>query len=986
MAAITQHADGSYAKTYSDMELMLVKTITEEVKARQSGDQQLWIDVTGLSNRVTTLEGDKVDLSFIQNEIINAMGMITKNRDDITRLDALLGVDTYSKEEIMQLISFWRVEQISHVFTQPTSAIFDKINIDDLRSGYKGYLLANINEPHDNHIPENTMQRYIINAFVETPRQVTFKIFFADRCTFVLNGVEEGVWADTGGNFGGVAKLLVLDFKEGWNEIQIMIANETQRGGLVVESDLFEKADYLSNLDDFTGMITGDRIAHGTLDERHLSPNMNLTVNTLHATAVDRPAVIVGDPESCGILQIGDKTISKCIDEPFVFDDGIRVNGYIYVSQLLIDKDFIIQGDGILIEKQIDPITGFTEAYIIHNDMTITNGGGLTIVGDARKGYTITNAMKLIVDGDLNGWLPPNPEISPGGLDISGDAVKGYYIRNNMLLVVEGTGGLLVTGNAFDGYYIKNIMNLSSPKGLEVVGNPWEAAGYKIRNKMTMTGKGVILTPSIEDGSYYNWDIENDTKIEVGNGLDIDKLAAGHFKIWNIMELEGERIIVQPTGDKSNGYSKWKIINDMLLESFCGGIEVRKEGNGHWSIKNTMGLTFSSKGPIKRIDGDACTGYRIVSEWPELEADIGIDIDDNGDGKYIIKNTGVIELDEGNGIEVEEGRNGVWTITNTGVVSLDAGIGIEVDEKTNGEWEITNIGVIKLRDGNGIDTREGSNGEWEITNTGVVKLEAGDGISVHASSDGEWEIENEGVLSVGVGGIAKFQGSAQNPVIYVPEPTPPPQVSISSPDGSVNVGGMYPYFTLTVDIPEPQAPIIINPPVDNGGGGETPPPDPGGGGDPPPAGNSHGGDLGYISHGDGLKPFGGYQYKTTQQQTGAGGGDMGIASGTLTWGQKNSYRIAIRYGAYAPTGVAGRIKIGQFEYQNGPQIGNYQYINVPSSAYLGDGRDNLASGYLTVNRAENAEESYVGVWIEEPFLRQKPFAFWMDNKETASWS
>ncbi len=694
MASITQNSDGSYSKSYSDLELSLVKGLVDEAKLRQQGDQELWVDITGVSNRVSTLEESKADYDFLQSEVLRMMKEVEKSNAELSKIDLLLGMDTYTKEQVDQLLVLWFVEQIPHVFTQPRSAMFNNVNIDDIKSGYKGYLMADIKEPHDNHIPENTMQRYTINAFIEVPKEVTFQVSFADRCTFVLNGVEQGVWADSEGNFSSVPKVLVLDFKEGWNKVEIMIANETQRGGLVVTSDLYEKADYLHNLSNFAGMITGSRIAPGTLDETHLSPNMDLVVNTVHATAENVPAVIVGNPDACGILQIGDKTISKCVNEPFVIDDGIRVNGYIYVSQLLIDKDFVLEGDGIFIEKQIDVTTGFTEAYIIHNDMVINNGGGLTLVGDARKGYTITNAMKLTVDGDLNGWLPPNPAITSGGLDISGDAVKGYYIRNNMLLRVEGTGGLIVTGNAHDGYHIKNTMNLSSPKGLEVIGDPSEAAGYKLRNKMTLTGSGVVLTASLDDESYYNWNIENDTKITVGNGIDVSKLAAGEFKIWNTLEvIAGDGMRVVATGSKTAGFSKYEIINDMKLTTDCGGIEVRKEGDGHWSISNAMSLSATPNSPVTRVAGNACQGYIIESAWPNISGNTGIEVTHNGSGTYSVKNTGVIQV-SGSGAARVTGSQQYPTVhvDNVSLSSPDGSINIT---GSNNSFQLTlNQGAI----------------------------------------------------------------------------------------------------------------------------------------------------------------------------------------------------------------------------------------------------------------------------------------------------
>lgn len=689
MSSISQNVDGTYGKSYSDTEIYIITSLANEVKSRIKSDQLIWVDVTGMGNRLKTLEDKDVNIETIQLELTNAFGKIQANTDEITRLDKLLGVDAYSKKEMDRYVISWKVEQIPHRFATPTNEMFDKIDIDDLQSGYVSYLNADIKEPHDNHIPENTMRRYTISAYVETPREVTFHIHYADRLAVYLNGVSEAVYTDTQGNFGGVRKVLPLMLKEGWNKFQFLISNETQRGGLVFESDLYEKADYLSNLDDLSGMITGDRIQAGTLDETHFSPNMDLVVNTLTATADNVPGVMIGDPNGCGILQIGDKTITKCINEPFVFDDGIRVNGYIYVSQLLIDVDFILQGNGILIDKIKDAATGFTRAYVIHNDLRVMNGGGLTIVGDGQKGYTFTNAMKLIGDQKLGGMVV-NPEPNESGLDISGDAVKGYYIRNAMLMTVEGTGGILITGNPQTGYFIKNTMNLSAYKGIGVEGDPSTAAGYVLKNQMGMTGDGVLLTPTPKNTDYiYNWHIENNTKIDVGLGIDVQKLAAGHFKIWNILEVTGDGIGVTSTGDKGKGFSKHHLTNNTSITPAClqgagglaqngGGLSVVKDGNGIFRIGNAMKLSVNNDGPVS-LTGDACNGYVLYAKWPVISSiGDGLTVYSPGGGVYQIRNDGVLGISSGTGIAIE-GSAQRPVIKNMGVLGINSGEGIAIE-------------------------------------------------------------------------------------------------------------------------------------------------------------------------------------------------------------------------------------------------------------------------------------------------------------------
>lgn len=620
MAQISQNADGTYSKSYSDTEIAIINILQDEISSRVAGDQQVWLEVTTFNNRLTEMEDSQMNLADLQDGITNALLQLGNHEGRIDYLEKSHIVDAYSKVQMDSYLSEWKIEQIPHVFDVPTNLMFDRANLDDILHGYAHYKHADIHEAHDHHFPENTMRRYTISAYASVPKKATFRIQYADRVVVIADGVTVATYIDAGGNFGGTPKLLVIDLKEGWTRIQFLVANETQQGGLVVESDLYEQADYLANLDYLSGMITGDRIQAGTLDERHFSPNMDLIVHTLHATASDIPGVIVGDPNGCGILQIGDKTITKCKDEPFVFDDGIRVNGYIRVSQLLIDVDFIRAGKGIIVDAIKDAETGFTKMYEIINDLRINNGGGLIIIGNGQEGYTITNDMKLM----------GNPE---GGILVEGNPVEGYVITNIMRLMT--TGGLEITGDATRGYYVKNIMRLTASPGIKVEGNAYRPEGYHIKNQMKITGDGLIMTPTIVDTDAYEaWHIYNDTKIKAICGIEVTKIGAGSFEITNTLQIKAHSTTgsVRVTGNTCSGYviqGLWPTITGQA------GIDVNDSGTGRFDITNTGVLSINPG-----------AGIRV----------------NRSTGSVTVTNDGVISL-RGEGIaEVSEGPNGQWTI------------------------------------------------------------------------------------------------------------------------------------------------------------------------------------------------------------------------------------------------------------------------------------------------------------------------------------
>lgn len=682
MSQISQNSDGTYTKTYSDTELAIIRALQDEIEARIDGDQQLWSHITTFQNTVDALENGSEDLASLQAAITDNTLRLDDHEGRISVLETSVIKESYSKTEADAYMVEYRIEQIPHVFETPTNEMFDKANIDDILVGSKHYLMADINEEKGYQIPENTMQRYTINAYVKEPKETTLNIRFADRLVVLVDDVVKATYIDSEGNFEGTAKVLTTPLKKGWTKIQFLLANEVQGGGLVVSSDLYAKSDYLSNLGYLAGTITGERIQAGTIGSEHLSPNMDMVVRTLHATAGDVPGVVIGDANGCGSIQIADKTISKCKDEPFVFDDGIRVNGYIRVSQLLIDVDFIRAGKGIMIDAIKDADTGLTKIYEIINDMLLINGGGLILTGNAQDGYTISNDVQIMGN-------------SGGGIKVTGDAVNGYVVTNIMELT--DLGGVAITGDATSGYQIRNTMSLGALKGLKVEGTAWD--GYTLKNQMMMTGDGVILTPSIIDkDAYHSWHIENDTIIDQLNGVRVEEIGpeAGHFEIANTMELTGERIIVNPDGNSTDGYRGWTIINDTKLDEGCA-IDITKLDNGHFKIDNALSLTHQdSLGPVL-VTGDPCVGFELDASWPTINDGLGISVSDNGRGTYEIGNTGILDVSAGTGIQVSSGQYPV--ISNTGILDISAGAGIQV---SSGQYpSVSNTGVLSVNSQNG---------------------------------------------------------------------------------------------------------------------------------------------------------------------------------------------------------------------------------------------------------------------------------------------
>jgi hypothetical protein len=97
---ISQNPDGTYSRTYSDTEIMLIRSLQDEINSRQTGDNELWAITTTLENRLDALEQGQYSLSELQASIMNNI----KRTDDqdlrIQHLEDSVIIEAYSKEEM----------------------------------------------------------------------------------------------------------------------------------------------------------------------------------------------------------------------------------------------------------------------------------------------------------------------------------------------------------------------------------------------------------------------------------------------------------------------------------------------------------------------------------------------------------------------------------------------------------------------------------------------------------------------------------------------------------------------------------------------------------------------------------------------------------------------------------------------------------------------------------------------------------------------
>lgn len=366
MGQIRQNADGTYSKSYSDVELAIIRELHAEGKSRIKSDQSLKEEILTLTTRVEGLYESTAGAGELLQKV-NANSIDIENHTiAIDELRRNVAVSAYSKTDMDKYMAAWRIEEISAVITKGeelTNALFEEAKMKEIRVGYQHYPNANINDAmittlesgdkiysETNMIRPNTVRRYTIWAYAYSNTDADFSIRFGDMCVVYAKGISGEVNQIFANRSFDTARSVKVPLNAGWTVIQFLIANTTQGGGLYVESNLADRASHLASFDTVSGRFSGDQIEEGTIDESHFSGDMELAIRKLHATmALDSagnvvPSLIAGDGEA-GAIQIGDMTLTKMKDEPLILDQDIRIMGRLYDSEgVVIDKDTFNNG------------------------------------------------------------------------------------------------------------------------------------------------------------------------------------------------------------------------------------------------------------------------------------------------------------------------------------------------------------------------------------------------------------------------------------------------------------------------------------------------------------------------------------------------------------------------------------------------------------------------------------------------------------------
>ncbi|WP_422661721.1 fibronectin type III domain-containing protein (plasmid) [Paenibacillus sp. EC2-1] len=351
MSQISQNADGTYQKTYSSVELAIIFELAAEQKARHKSDQSLKEDILSIVTDVTTLKQKDADITSLVTKVGIHELDIEANKEAIIEIQKSAVVDSYSKEEIRKFMNIWRIDEISYPVvsnTAPKNEWFDEADMQEIRTGYRHYPGANINDAvvttlasgdkqysETGSISPNTVRRYSIMAYSSAQgyKKVTLRLRFGDACTvYTRSSAGETKQIFENPSFD-TERVVYVNLAQGWTQIQLLIANGQQGGGLYMESDLATVAEQLLSLGGPSGRFSGNMIRPGSIDESHFNEDMSLKLKKLHATtALDpstmeiTPALIAGDGES-GAIQIGDGIITKQRNEPYTLDGDIRIIG-----------------------------------------------------------------------------------------------------------------------------------------------------------------------------------------------------------------------------------------------------------------------------------------------------------------------------------------------------------------------------------------------------------------------------------------------------------------------------------------------------------------------------------------------------------------------------------------------------------------------------------------------------------------------------------
>lgn len=804
MSQITQNADGTYTKSYSDAEIALIKQLHTEMLNRQDADNQLFLKITSLENRVDVLEGERFSLSDLQNAINANMMKIEANERRIEQLEDAVIVDAYSKTQMDAYMIPWKVEEINRVFDTPTNEMFDEANLTDIKVGYKHFLNADINEPYGFHVLPNTMRRYTIIAYTPTPTRVTFGIFYADRCVVYLNGVEKATYQEDGGNFGKTQKVLQLDLQTGWNTIQFLLANQTQEGGLVVNSDLVSKVSVLSSVAPMTGRFTGDQIQAGTLDERHFSENMDITLKKIHATTTSEPAGVFGDPDRMGAIQIGDGVISKSKDEPFVVGGDLKVDGYIR------DKDGnILDGGGgrgltTADREKLDSIEWGAEvnqnafSYVKLVDLPATEENPFqNVINAIFKMDTLRIRGDLGITFDIETVIENGEErqqmviknsptefkehlfISEADQDtFSIDPSEGKFQlgRGTVQVYIEGIRQSYANFYEVDEWTIR--LREKVPEGLKVL-VVWQEGSPQFAKETIVSLANIPIASRTQDGLMSRFHVEDLydhkhsisdlTDLKVFKGIEIDDGETKHR-----IDADGLNDIRLRAGVNI----KLERLNDVVRISSLGpeitagrGIHVGGSPETGYQITNTQRLEATRglvlehiegidvlKGPVfvegKGIDVQVIDDvtYKILNNM-SLTSLGGIEVTGNAEEGYIIKNSMLIEDDPEGGIEVSGDPVRGYRITNRMNLTAD-GIIVEGDARKG--YHLKNALDIQTNGG----LRVIGDPAYGITIENIMKLIEAGGIEITGNPSDGYRIKNALSLQASADGCVVVTGSA----------------------------------------------------------------------------------------------------------------------------------------------------------------------------------------------------------------------------------
>lgn len=772
MAQISQNADGTYAKSYSDTEIMILQQLQIEMDTRKSADDQLLVQIIDLDNRVDALEGERFSLAEIQNAINSNALRIDDAERRITYLEQATVVDAYNKQQIDALMIPWRVEEISKTFETPTMAMFDEANLKDIKTGYVHFHQANINDPYGLQFPANTMRRYSISAYVSLPKQIEFYISYADRCVVLLNGAELATYQEDGGNFNGTQKVLKMNLMSGWNEITFLVANETQQGGLVAYSNLVSVAERLSPLSRMAGRITGEQIQAGTLGEEHFSPNMDIVLKKLHATTTSEPAGVFGDPDTYGAIQIGDGVISKTKGEPMTIHSDLKVMGYIR------DKDGNILdgggGNGLstadrekldsiewwaevnqnaysyvklvdLPASQADPFANVINAILKMDTLRIRGDLGITFGIETVKNESGDDVQQMVIKNSPTEFKSVLFVSKDNQDTFSIDKARGKFQlgRGIVFVYIDGLKQSYSNYYEVDEWTIRLRQKL--PAGLNVL-IEWQEGSPQFAKETIVSLANIPIASRTEDGLMSRFFVEDlyDHKHTMDQitdlkAFDFIEIDDGVNELQSIEATHTDRKFRLKAGPNI----KFEKLNNRLRISSLGptlkagtNMEVTGSPEVGYTVTNTQRFEATRGVTIEHIEG-----INVIKGPMFLEGQ-GIDFQMIADDTYRVTNN--MSLVSVGGIDVIGNAEDGYTLRNTVKIIESGGIEVVGDAVTG--FKLRNVMSMEASaDGNLIISGSAATG-YMLTGR-WPSITAGTGIAVDDFGDGKYLVKNMGVTS-----------------------------------------------------------------------------------------------------------------------------------------------------------------------------------------------------------------------------------------------